>query len=67
MTTDGETWAIDARGLTKTFGTVTVVRGVTLQMASGTIFAFLDRTDPANRPPSSCSLACLLRRRERRE
>ena len=41
MPTDGETWAIDARGLTKTFGTVTVVRGVTLQVPSGTIFAFL--------------------------
>jgi ABC-type multidrug transport system ATPase subunit len=41
MTTDGETWAIDARGLSKTFGTVTAVRGVTLQVPSGTIFAFL--------------------------
>jgi len=41
MTIDGETWAIDARGLTKTFGTVTVVRGVTLQVPRGTIFAFL--------------------------
>ena len=41
MTTDGETWAIDARGLTKTFGTVTAGRGVTLQVPSGSIFAFL--------------------------
>jgi hypothetical protein len=41
MPTDGETWAIDARGLTKTFGTVTAVRGVTLQVPRGTIFAFL--------------------------
>jgi ABC-type uncharacterized transport system ATPase subunit len=43
MTTDGETWAIDARGLTKIFGTVTAVRGVTLQVPAGTIFAFLER------------------------
>ena len=41
MPTDGEPWAIDARGLTKTFGTVTAVRGLTLQVPSGTIFAFL--------------------------
>ncbi len=41
MATDGEVWAIDARGLTKTFGTVTAVRSVTLQVPSGTIFAFL--------------------------
>src|SRR4029453_8079523 len=41
MPTDSETWAIDARGLTKTFGTVTAVRGLTLQVPSGTIFAFL--------------------------
>ena len=41
MKTDAEPWAIDARGLTKTFGTVTAVRGVTLQVPSGTIFAFL--------------------------
>ena len=41
MPTDGDTWAIDARGLTKTFGTVTAVGGVTLQVPSGTIFAFL--------------------------
>ena len=41
MTTDGEPWAIDARGLTKTFGTVTAVRGVTLEVPRGTIFAFL--------------------------
>ena len=33
--------AIDARGLTKTFGTVTAVRGVNVQVPSGTIFAFL--------------------------
>lgn len=37
MATDSNTWAIDARGLTKTFGTVTAVRGVTLQVPSGTI------------------------------
>jgi ABC-2 type transport system ATP-binding protein len=41
MTADGKAWAIDARGLTKTFGTVTAVRGVTLQVPMGTIFAFL--------------------------
>jgi len=41
MPTDGKHWAIDAVGLTKTFGTVTAVRGVTLQVPSGTIFAFL--------------------------
>jgi ABC-2 type transport system ATP-binding protein len=41
MTTDGDSWAIDARGLTKTFGTLTAVRGVTLQVPTGTIFAFL--------------------------
>jgi ABC-2 type transport system ATP-binding protein len=41
MTTDGEPWAIDARGLTKTFGTLTAVRDVTLQVPNGTIFAFL--------------------------
>jgi ABC-2 type transport system ATP-binding protein len=41
VTTDGEPWAIEARGLTKTFGTVTAVRGLTLQVPSGTIFAFL--------------------------
>jgi ABC-2 type transport system ATP-binding protein len=41
MSTHGEAWAIDARGLTKTFGTVTAVRGVSLQVPSGTIFAFL--------------------------
>src|ERR1051326_6346149 len=41
MTTDAGTWAIDARDLTKTFGTETVVRGGTLQVPSGTIFAFL--------------------------
>src|SRR6187200_2075882 len=41
MSTDTSTWAIDARGLTKTFGTVTAVRGVTLQVPSGMIFAFL--------------------------
>ena len=37
MPTDSETWAIDVRGLTKTFGTVTAVRGLTLQVPSGTI------------------------------
>jgi ABC-type transporter Mla maintaining outer membrane lipid asymmetry ATPase subunit MlaF len=47
-TTDGETWAIDARGLTKSFGTMTVVRGVTLQVPSGTIFAFLRPMTPAS-------------------
>jgi ABC-2 type transport system ATP-binding protein len=41
MTIDGDTWAIEARGLTRTFGTVTVVRGVTLHVPPGTIFAFL--------------------------
>jgi ABC-2 type transport system ATP-binding protein len=41
MPTDVDTWAIDARGLTKTFGAATVVRGVTLQVPRGTIFAFL--------------------------
>ena len=41
MPNGGEIWAIDTRGLTKTFGTVTAVRGVTLQVPSGTIFAFL--------------------------
>jgi ABC-2 type transport system ATP-binding protein len=41
MTTDGDAWAIEARGLTKMFGTVTVVRDVTLQVPNGTIFAFL--------------------------
>lgn len=33
--------AIDARGLTRTFGAVTAVRDVTLQVPYGTIFAFL--------------------------
>src|SRR5262245_23809962 len=32
VTTDGEPWAIEARGLTKTFGKVTAVRDVTLQV-----------------------------------
>jgi len=41
MSTSSEAWAIDARGLTKRFGTVTAVRGVTLQVPNGTIFAFL--------------------------
>jgi ABC-2 type transport system ATP-binding protein len=41
MTIDDETLAIDARGLSKTFGTSAVVRSVTLQVPSGTIFAFL--------------------------
>src|SRR4029453_13546837 len=41
MPTDSEPWAIDARGLTKTFGKVSAVRGVTLQVPTGTIFAFL--------------------------
>jgi len=41
MSTNSEAWAIDARGLTKRFGTVTAVRGVTLQVPNGTIFAFL--------------------------
>jgi len=41
MATDGDIWAIDARGLGKTFGTAAVVRSVTLQVPSGTIFAFL--------------------------
>ncbi len=41
MPTDNEPWAIDARGLTKTFGKVTAARGVTLQVPTGTIFAFL--------------------------
>jgi ABC-2 type transport system ATP-binding protein len=41
MPTDGEVLAIDARGLTKTFGTVTAVRGLTLQVPRGIIFAFL--------------------------
>jgi ABC-2 type transport system ATP-binding protein len=40
-TANEQRWAIDARGLTKTFGTVTAVRGVTLHVPSGTIFAFL--------------------------
>src|SRR5262245_7789921 len=39
--TDAEPWAIETRGLTKTFGTATVVRGVTLEVPGGTIFAFL--------------------------
>jgi ABC-type multidrug transport system ATPase subunit len=41
MPTDSGTLAIEARGLTKTFGTVTAVRGVSLQVPSGSIFAFL--------------------------
>ena len=41
MAIDRDTWAIDARGLTKTFGELTAVREVTLQVPSGTIFAFL--------------------------
>ena len=41
MSSDGDPWAIDARGLTKTFGAVTAVRGVNLQVPSGIIFAFL--------------------------
>ena len=41
MSTNSEAWAIDARDLTKRFGTVTAVRGVTLQVPNGTIFAFL--------------------------
>jgi len=41
MPTDSEPWAIDARGLTKTFGKVSAVRGVTLQVPTGMIFAFL--------------------------
>lgn len=41
MSTDGDAWAIDTRGLTKTFGTVTAVRSLTLQVPRGTIFAFL--------------------------
>jgi len=41
VTTDSDVWAIDARGLTKTFGTVTAVRAVTLQVPGGMIFAFL--------------------------
>jgi ABC-2 type transport system ATP-binding protein len=36
-----DTWAIEARGLTRTFGTVMAVRGLTLQVPSGVIFAFL--------------------------
>jgi ABC-2 type transport system ATP-binding protein len=35
------TWAIDAHRLTRRFGAVTAVRDVTLQVPSGTIFAFL--------------------------
>ena len=35
------TWAIDAHRLTRTFGAVTAVRDVTLQVPTGTIFAFL--------------------------
>ena len=38
---NAETWAIDARALTRTFGTVTAVRDVTLQVPFGSIFAFL--------------------------
>lgn len=34
-------WAIETRALTRTFGAVTAVRDVTLQVPSGTIFAFL--------------------------
>jgi ABC-2 type transport system ATP-binding protein len=41
MAIGGDSWAIDARGLTKTFGTLTAVGGVTLQVPRGTIFAFL--------------------------
>ena len=41
MPTRSDTWAIDARRLTKTFGTLTAVRSVTLQVPSGTIFAFV--------------------------
>jgi ABC-2 type transport system ATP-binding protein len=34
-------WAIDTHRLTRTFGALTAVRDVTLQVPSGTIFAFL--------------------------
>jgi ABC-2 type transport system ATP-binding protein len=41
MPIPSETWAIEADGLTKTFGSLTAVRSVTLQVPGGTIFAFL--------------------------
>jgi ABC-2 type transport system ATP-binding protein len=41
MPIPSETWAIEAHGLTKTFGSLTAVRSVTLQVPGGTIFAFL--------------------------
>jgi ABC-2 type transport system ATP-binding protein len=41
MPAHSEPWAIEARGLTKTFGALTAVRSVTLQVPTGTIFAFL--------------------------
>jgi ABC-2 type transport system ATP-binding protein len=34
-------WGIDARGVTKTFGSVTAVRNLTLRVAPGTLFGFL--------------------------
>jgi ABC-2 type transport system ATP-binding protein len=41
MPTPSDTWAIETRDLTKTFGALTAVRSVTLQVPSATIFAFL--------------------------
>jgi ABC-2 type transport system ATP-binding protein len=41
MSTGGETWSIEAIGLTKKFEAVVAVRDVTLQVRGGTIFAFL--------------------------
>jgi ABC-2 type transport system ATP-binding protein len=41
MSADSAEWAIAARGLTKTFGAVTAVRGVNLQVPRGTLFGFL--------------------------
>jgi ABC-2 type transport system ATP-binding protein len=41
MSNDHSTAAIEARGLTKTFGSVTAVRNLNLQVAPGTLFGFL--------------------------
>jgi ABC-type multidrug transport system ATPase subunit len=36
-----EAWEIEARGLTKTFGSFTAVRNLNLRVPRGTIFGFL--------------------------